>query len=68
MRNELAHLVDLREPLTVSRYTAERRWTNPDPLWPVALTYSVAYALGESPTAAVADRARASRTALRRSG
>ena len=52
-RYGVAHLVIMESP-EGEQYTASSPLENPDPLWPVATTYSVAYALGEPPTAAVA--------------
>ena len=59
IRHGVAHLVIL-ESIEGERYTAQRPMENPDPLWRVATTYSVAYALGEPPTEAVAERLRIS--------
>ena len=57
IRHGVAHLVVL-ESTDGERYSAEHPIDNPDPLWPVALTYSVAHALGEPPTTAVAEQLR----------
>jgi hypothetical protein len=59
MRDGLASLI-VYESVDGESYTAERPLDNPDPLWPVALTYSVAHALGQPPTLAVAERLRIS--------
>lgn len=50
----LAHTARL-ETFDGETFTASQPMIDPDPLWPVALHYSIAYALGESPTAAVAE-------------
>lgn len=62
IRHGVASLVVL-ESNDGDRYTSEHPIDNPDPLWPVALTYSVAHALGEPPTKAVAEQLNISRDA-----
>ena len=60
--NYSRHLVDALAGRVEARfrsgdtYTAERPMENPDPLWPVALCYTVARALNQNPTVAVAER------------
>ncbi len=58
----VAHKVVL-ESADGERYSSESPIDNPDPLWSVALTYSVAHAVGAPPTKAVAERLRISRDA-----
>lgn len=53
-RDGLAHTSRL-ETVDGETFTATQPLSEPDPLWSVALHYSIAYALGESPTAAVAE-------------
>lgn len=62
IRAGVAHLIRM-ESTDGDVFTHTAPMTDPDPLWPVALTYSVAHVLGESPTAAVASHLRISKGA-----
>ncbi len=54
MRQAISHRVVL-ESVDGDSYSAQSPMESPDPLWAVALVYWIAYAVGENPTAAVAE-------------
>jgi hypothetical protein len=62
VRHGVAHKV-LFQGTDGKNYSSSYPMQDPDPLWEVALTYSVAFAIGESPTAAVARDLRISHAA-----
>jgi hypothetical protein len=56
LRAGLAHTVTVVDPDTGRRYSADEPMPAPNPLWPTALVYVTAAAIGQPPIRAIAER------------